>query len=307
MCRKWTESGFILAALLISLISISSATAPYATPDIYSGQCGVQLSVAAQGLLKNDIKSSGPLQVLEPEKISIDPKYGTLTVNKDGSFVYNAAQNIVSGTYVTFYYRATDGTTLSNQALVKIQVSCSCRGTAPDVNVCTGTEITPAFLISKGAGCVGCRDATPKFDLRKIPAQPIAGQTYTYTVTCPSCVSIMGHVHFNAPCKISLVAFSVPLATCQRHDMPTPEQIIELGNVKCGCDVTPLISNIQWVNSPDAPDEWIGTYTVTCTPRNGCEATEETGQFTSGCGWIDASVRYAMTKIHVPTIAVIRL
>jgi hypothetical protein len=97
MCRKWTESGFILAALLISLISISSATAPYATPDIYSGQCGVQLSVAAQGLLKNDIKSSGPLQVLEPEKISIDPKYGTLTVSETAAAHPAASRRGIQG------------------------------------------------------------------------------------------------------------------------------------------------------------------------------------------------------------------
>ena len=283
MCKKRIESGFILAALLISLISISSAAAPRALPDIYTGQCGVQLSIAAPGLLKNDITSSGQLQVLEPETISIDPKYGTLNVNENGSFVYNAARNIATGTYVTFYYRVTDGTTVSSQALDKIQVACSCHGVAPDVNVCTGTEITPAFLISKGAGCVGCRDATPKFDLSKIPAQPIAGQTYAYTVTCPSCVSVTGHVHFNAPCKISLVAFPVPTDNCPGHVLPTAAQIIQLGHVSCGgCDATPVISRIHWIEpTPEAGNEWVGEYTVTCTPGKGCGATEEKGQFTS--------------------------
>ena len=63
MCRKRIESGFILAALLISLISISSAAAPRAMPDLYQGKCGVELSVPAPGLLANDMPSGKPLKV----------------------------------------------------------------------------------------------------------------------------------------------------------------------------------------------------------------------------------------------------
>jgi len=124
--------------VLILLISIPSAAGPRAMPDLYKGQCGVEQSVPAPGILKNDTKSSGQ-QVLEPEKISIDPKYGSLTANKDGSFVYDAAQYIAPGTYVTFNYRATDGSQKISSALVKIQISCLCRGAAPDITVCNST------------------------------------------------------------------------------------------------------------------------------------------------------------------------
>ena len=277
MCRKRIECGFILAALLISLISISSAAALRAMPDLYQGKCGVELSVPAPGLLANDMPGGKPLKV----STWTTPSVGTLTVDPSGSFVFKPPQNVPTGTYVYFYYTATDGTAVTGSTLVKIAVSCTCHGAAPDVNVCSGTEITPAFLISKGAGCMGCRDATPKFDLSKIPAQPVAGQCYPYTVICPSCAVVTGRVCFNAPCEISFVAFPVP-TDCAGHLLPTAAQILELGNVKCGCDATPLISDIHWVEpTPEVANEWIGEYTVTCTPRNGCGATEETGQFTS--------------------------
>ncbi len=56
MCRKWIECSFILAALLISLISISSAAGPTANPDLYTGaKCGVDFSVPAPGILANDV------------------------------------------------------------------------------------------------------------------------------------------------------------------------------------------------------------------------------------------------------------
>jgi hypothetical protein len=259
MYKRYMKS-IAVVVLLISLISISSAAVPRALPDIYTGQCGVQLSVAAPGLLKNDISSGKPLHVLA----WTTPTLGTLTVDPSGSFIYNPPQNIASGTYVLFNYTATDGTTVTNQALVKIQVACSCRGAAPDVNVCLGTAISPAFLMSKGAACNGCRDATPKFDLSKIPAQPVAGQTYPYTVSCPNCVSVTGHVHFNGACTIS----SSPFAVCS-GETPSEADIRAKGSVTCSCDTTPAISEIHLVND----DHW--EYTITC--RSECGQATATG------------------------------
>ena len=274
--------SLILAALLISLISISSAAGPTANPDLYTGaKCGVDFSVPAPGILANDAPTGKPT-VSATTQLS-GP--GSIMVNADGSFVYHPPQNIASGTVVYFYYTATDGNTVTNKALVKITVTCTCHGAGPDVNVCMGTAITPAFLIAQGAGCMGCRDVTPKFDLSKIPAAPVAGQCYPYTVICPSCAVVTGRVCFNAPCEISLVAFSVPTVNCPGHVLPTAAQIIELGYVKCGgCDATPVVdpSSIHWTNTPEAANEWVGEYTVTCTPGKGCGATEKTGQFTSG-------------------------
>ena len=232
MCRKWIESICIVAVLLLSMISISSAAVPVAKNDLYSGaKCGVDFSVSAPGILGNDLKPTGPLTV---SAISQFSGPGNITVNPDGSFKYYPPQSIPAGSYVTFYYTATDGRTVTSKALVKITVSCVCHGAAPDVSVCPGTVITPDFLKSKGAGCVGCRDATPKYDLSQIPAQPVAGQCYPYNVSCPGCNMVTGHVCFQSPCKISFVAFPTPTFDCLEHVLPTPEQIIELGNVSCG-------------------------------------------------------------------------
>lgn len=171
MNSRWIKVLVVLTVALISMISISSAAGLRAMPDLFTGQCGVELSVPAPGILKNDVKSMSPIQVKNPGAITIDPKYGILKVSADGSFVYDAAANFPSGTYVNFNYAVTDGINVSNSALVKIAVSCMCHGAAPDITVCLGTvKITPEYLMSQGAGCMGCRDATPKFDLSQIPA-----------------------------------------------------------------------------------------------------------------------------------------
>jgi hypothetical protein len=110
MWRKRIESGFILAALLISLISISSAAGPTANPDLYTGaKCGVDFSVSAPGILANDV----PTGKLTVSSTTLLTGAGSITVKPDGSFVYHPTQNIASGTVVYFYYTATDGKTVN--------------------------------------------------------------------------------------------------------------------------------------------------------------------------------------------------
>ncbi len=251
MHNRFMKTIAVLAVLVISLISVSSAANPRAMSDLYKAECGVELSVPAPGILTNDVKSSGQLQVLDPEKISIDPKYGTLTVNEDGSFVYDASPNIAQGTYVTFNYKATDGSKKTSPALVKIQISCICRGIAPEVTVCPGTKITSKFLISEGAQCTGCRDVTPKLDLRKIPAHPVAGACYPYTVSCSNCGAIEGQVCFSDSCTITSAPFTVGPDV-----KPGAEQIMIEGSVTCDCDAPLAISKIHKVE-----DHW--EYTIT--------------------------------------------
>jgi VCBS repeat-containing protein len=262
----------VLAVLVLSLISVSSAAGLRATPDLFKGQCGVELSVPAPGILNNDVRSSGQLQVFNSEKISIDPKYGTLTVNEDGSFVYDAALNIAQGTYVTFYYKATDGSKKTSTALVKIQISCVCRGIAPDVTVCPSTKITSNFLISEGARCTGCRDMTPKFDLRKIPAHPVAGTCYPYTASCSGCGLVTGHVCFDGITP----PLVFPIMDCPA-ELPTPGQVIALSGLSCGCGPKPKITDIHWISQPQ-DDVWTGEYTYTCTSADG-STSSGVGQF----------------------------
>ena len=290
MYKRCIKIIAVLAVLLISLISISSAAGPRAMPDLYKGECGVELSVLAPGILGNDIKTTSALQVLNPEMISIDPKYGTLKVNADGSFIFNSAQNFPSSTNVYFYYSATDGITVTNQALVKIAVFCKCHGAAPDVNVCLGTAIiTPEFLISKGAGCLGCRDVTPKFDLSKIPAQPVVGQCYPYTVSCPGGNIATGSVCFRGSCNIR----SVPFAVCSGIT-PTAAQILAQGSILCSCDTTPEISNIHIVG-----DHW--EYTITC--QSECGPATGTGRVNIGTPCVPTSKPFVICSGVTPTAA----
>jgi len=91
--------------------------------ELYRASCGVPLEVdASHGILANDPVGS---TVLNPESITIDPKYGTLTVEEDGSFVYDPATQIASGTYVIFNYGANNGNCDSTGlGIAKIQVYC---------------------------------------------------------------------------------------------------------------------------------------------------------------------------------------
>ena len=94
--------------------------------DLYSAKCGEDKVVpASQGILANDPTA---IAVIDPGSITIDPVYGTIEVNEDGSFVYHAAEVIPSGTYVQFTYTATNGVcSASNSATAKIQIICPCR------------------------------------------------------------------------------------------------------------------------------------------------------------------------------------
>ena len=110
------NATLVLTVVFISLISISSAAGPRAMPDLYQGQCGVELSVPAPGLLANDMPSGKSLKV----STWTTPSVGTLTVDPSGSFVFKPPQNVPTGTYVYFYYTATDGTAVTGSTLVKV-------------------------------------------------------------------------------------------------------------------------------------------------------------------------------------------
>jgi hypothetical protein len=264
MLKKYLKAMVVLAVLLISLTSISSAAGPLARPDLYRAQCGVRLDVpATAGLLVNDITTNPPLTV------SSNTPLAGLVVDADGSFVYDPPANMPSGSYVYFYYRVTDNSgAVSNQALVKIAVSCICRGAAPDITVCPGTVITPELVISNGAGCIGCRDATPKIDLSKIPAQPVAGQCYPYTVACPACQLVTGQVCFmecddNDACTID---------TCDPATGCVHTQIDCNDNNACTTDTCDSVDGC--VNTQIDCDDQNACTTDTCDPVTGCEYTD---------------------------------
>jgi hypothetical protein len=95
----------------------------YLKGETYRAQCGVPLVVdASHGILYNDRIGA---TVIDPESITIDPKYGTIAVEADGSFVYDPALGLPRTSTVTFKYGATDGVCdATGQATAKISVTC---------------------------------------------------------------------------------------------------------------------------------------------------------------------------------------
>ncbi len=207
MHKNWIKSCFVLAVLIISLASLSSAACPwFIRNELYSAQCGViKVVPASAGILAND---PGAVAVLNPGGITVDPKYGTLKVEANGSFVYDPSPNIQSGTYVTFAYSATNGACAAKyNATAKIQVSCKCRPNVMDVTMCIPQDLddVKARLMAAGAGCWGCGDVSPLFDLSQVKLDaggvPIAG-TYAYLLKCPYCTAAAGIVTITGTCQI---------------------------------------------------------------------------------------------------------
>jgi hypothetical protein len=155
MYSKWIKSGFILAMLLVSMVSLSMAGCPwFIKNDLYTAQCGVLKEVpASKGILANDPPGT---KVINPGSITINPKYGTISVNADGSFVYDpsGATDLRSGTYVIFNYGANNGFCDAKYlGIAKIQVSCKC---TPQVEVCDGLDNNCNGKVDENLGTETC-------------------------------------------------------------------------------------------------------------------------------------------------------
>jgi len=191
----------VLALLLTAMVSLSSATCPwFIRGENYVAQCGVIKEVPEnQGILANDPQA---IAVLEPELIKIDPKYGSIKVAANGSFIYSPSPNIQQGTYVQFRYNATNGECQSRYpATAKFTVSCSCRPNIPVMDpICLPVSLDGIrdILLENGVGCYGCGDITPIIDLGDVDlnknGNPMAG-TYSFCVKCRGCVKRCGNIN----------------------------------------------------------------------------------------------------------------
>ena len=147
--------------------------------------------------------------------------------------------------------------------------------------ICAGVTPTADQILDSGVVSCGACDATPV-----ISGIHIDGDHWVYTITCTTdlgCTATgTGIVNIGQPCEISFVVFPIPTVDCPGNVLPTAAQIIDLGAVDCGCDATPVISNIHWVSTPPGA-EWTGEYTITCTSADGCTSST-TGTFNNaGC------------------------
>ncbi len=93
--------------------------------ELYTASCKmVKVVDAGRGILANDPAGS---IVIDPESITIDPRYGSVEVHEDGSFVYDPteATGLHSGAYVVFKYKASNGRCDARYlGIAKIQVRC---------------------------------------------------------------------------------------------------------------------------------------------------------------------------------------
>jgi FtsP/CotA-like multicopper oxidase with cupredoxin domain len=97
---------------------------PVAADDAYSVAAGEILNVAAPGVLGNDSDIDGDaLQAV----LASGPSSGSLTLNGDGSFSYNAT----TAGEVSFTYQASDGVATSDPATVTITVTAVVANEAP--------------------------------------------------------------------------------------------------------------------------------------------------------------------------------
>jgi len=91
---------------------------PAAQADVYSVGAGATFTIPAPGVLANDIDpESGPLTAV----VATNPGKGSLTLQPNGSFSYTSNPGFAGSD--TFTYRASDGTTVSNDATVTIVVT----------------------------------------------------------------------------------------------------------------------------------------------------------------------------------------
>jgi hypothetical protein len=253
MYKLFMKCMTILAVLLICLISISSAAGPwYLHNELYTAQCGILKEVSANyGILANDPTGT---TVIDPELITIDPKYGTIHVAADGSFVYDPSPGISSGSYVRFYYKATNGVSESrNSGLAKIQISCKCRPYTPDISL--SAPITREEIIASieaKADCLGCGDTTPAFDFSAIPAGDVPPGSYPYSVKCKGCNQARGTVIIEADLECSGLPGQCPadgnLCTVEqcKGGKCVSEPVICAGGMCC-----PDLGCFDYVNSDD--------------------------------------------------------
>ena len=102
--------------------TVRANPAPVAVDDAYSVIGGGVLNVAAPGVLGNDSDPDGSPLMAE----LVSAPGGMLVLNPNGSFTYTPGEDTIGA--VTFTYRASDGTSSSNVATVRITVAAGCDG-----------------------------------------------------------------------------------------------------------------------------------------------------------------------------------
>src|SRR6266496_970748 len=118
--RKQLALAIAVAVLNSAAFRLMAAQnkAPIASPDSYSVEENIQLSVLAPGVLANDTDpNNDPLTAVQVGNVS----HGTLVFSTNGSFTYTPGANFTGSD--SFTYAANDSQALSAIATVSISVS----------------------------------------------------------------------------------------------------------------------------------------------------------------------------------------
>ncbi len=130
--------------------------APRAVADTYAVNEGATLSVAASGVLANDV--DGDLDTLSVDGLVTGPAHGLLILNADGSFTYTHDGS--ETTVDNFVYRVADGKGGFDQAMVNIVVNPvnNAPGTTAPTTAVTA-EDTPLTFSSANGNAITLSDA----------------------------------------------------------------------------------------------------------------------------------------------------
>ena len=147
-------------AVAAIIVTAETNTPPVATGDIYSATAGLTLSAnAANGLLAND--SDPDNDPLTAELVEA-PVFGTLTLNGDGSFNYTPNEDFPG--IDQFRYQASDGQSLSNVAVVVIEVLAVAPNRPPLAIDDSYQGVVGRQLVVAAAGGVLANDVDPDTD-----------------------------------------------------------------------------------------------------------------------------------------------
>ncbi len=167
-------SNVITQTATISVV-ITSAP-PVADNDSFSGDANNPLTIGAIGVLEGDTDPDGDVLAVANPGTLTTANSGVVTLNADGSFIYQPAANFV-GTD-SFTYQATDGINLSNLATVEITVGAT--NNPPQLQV-PGAQISlnrapvvipPIVVSDRDAGNNPIRVSLRGFQVQVLPNPP---------------------------------------------------------------------------------------------------------------------------------------
>ncbi|MCE5287690.1 MAG: Ig-like domain-containing protein [Nocardiaceae bacterium] len=154
-------------AIVITYETSSAAPAPAPAPntpptvedDDYDVTIGQTLKVDAPGVLEND--TDGEKNPLTAKLGATVPKFGSLTLNSDGSFTYTPLPD-TKAEEDSFTYTASDGTNTSEPATVKIALEPTTTPTTPPPPPPTDTTpaAAPTIVITAASQCSSDTGAT---------------------------------------------------------------------------------------------------------------------------------------------------